>query len=118
MIAGISSASARVTALSPAASASRWNIGSTTAARPEVEGIRKASGISAAVIRQTRLPTLTCRLATALVIRVARPLVCTAAPSMNAPIISQITSASSASNRSSCSIAPVSDRNSAAPSAT
>ena len=91
IIVGINKARARVIRLSSVAIAILRNIGTVTAARPEVEGIKKERGINTVVNNQNRLPTVFARATTISVNRFARPVFCTAPPKTKAPIINQTT---------------------------
>ncbi len=73
MIAGISSAKARRRGSAPF-SGSRASAGSAAAARPEVDVIRKVSGMSASVVSQNSCAVVRARAAMPPVIRAASPL--------------------------------------------
>ena len=92
MMVGMSRATARVIFLSSVASAMLRNTGIITAARPEVEGMKKESGTSTAVSSHNRLRTERARFTTNPVMRSASPVWRMAPPNTNAPIINQITS--------------------------
>jgi len=103
---GINKANARVVRRSSAARLRLRYIGTITAARPDVEGTTADNGNSTTVTIQNTPPTVRARRVTSPVRRAARPVLCTAPPRMNAPIISQTTSEDSESSSSCCSAPP------------